>query len=312
LKREQILALNLDHDKFLRRPVSDELQTDGAPFEDICFNPDNDVYWGPSDMRILEPLQLELNETRTQMSQHRKINVLKLLINASKMTPEEAQKLMNGEVGGIALINELAQGDVLPLQIGEPVQLRADAMDIEKDIRETVGFSRLAEGAESVAPRKTKFEVQEMGQGHWIRIDERRDVVADFLIRTLKKVNRIIFEKWDTARVIPIVGQDSAIHWMQYTGKDLEGEYDLSIDMDTGRPVTTETERKDAWELLERLTANPLYLEHINVPKLLRDVVKLYKWIDTDEIVMMGPSQAQAGPMAPQIEQLGGGGLMGR
>ena len=300
LKRKHILTLNLDYDKFLRRPVSDELQTDGAPFEDICFNPDNDVYWGPSDMRILEPLQIELNETRTQMSEHRKINVLKLLINASKMTPEEAQKLMNGEVGGIALINELAQGDVFPLQIGEPVQLRADAMDIEKDIRETVGFSRLAEGAESVAPRKTKFEVQEMGQGHWIRIDERRDIVADFLVRTLEKVNRIIFAKWDTARVVPLVGSDAALHWVRFTGRELEGEYDLSVDVDTGRPVTTETKRSEAWELLERLGSSEILLQHLNIRELLRNVLKLYDWIDTDRV--MPAQEAQGGPMAPQIE----------
>lgn len=300
LKRGQILALNLDHDKFLRRPVSDELQKDGAPFEDICFNPDNDVYWGPSDMRILEPLQLELNEVRTQMSKHRKINVLKILMDAAKITPEQAQKLMGGDVGVIELIPELTKDSVIPLQIGEPVQLRADAVDIEKDIRETVGFSRLAEGAESVAPRKTKFEVQEMGQGHWIRIDERRDIVADFLVRTLEKVNRIIFEKWDQARVVPLVGPDASLHWVQFTGQELAGEYDLSIDIDTGRPVTTETKRSEAWELLERLTANEVVLAHLNPRELLRNVLKLYDWIDTDRVLLA--QEAQAGGMPAQIE----------
>jgi len=303
LKRGQILALNLDHDKFLRRPVSDELQKDGSPFEDICFNPDNDVYWGPSDMRILEPLQMELNETRTQMSKHRKINVLKILMDSGKFTPEQAQKLMSGDVGTIELIPELSRDSVIPLQIGEPVQLRADAMDIEKDIRETVGFSRLAEGAESVAPRKTKFEVQEMGQGHWIRIDERRDIVADFLVRTLEKVNKIIFEKWDTGRVVPLVGPDASIHWVQFTGRELEGEYDLSIDIDTGRPVTTEVKRSEAWELLERLGANEVVLQHLNIRELLKNVLKLYDWIDTDRVLLA--QEAQAGGMPAQVEGMG-------
>jgi len=162
-KRGQILAINLDHNKFLRRPVYDDIQDSiqGVPFEDICFNPDNDVYWGPSDMRILEPIQLELNEIRTQMSKHRKINTLKFLIN-DKISETEVQKLLAGDVGVALRIPGLVKDDVIVVQVGEPVQLRQDAIEVEKDGRETVGFSRIAEGAESVAPRKTKYEVQEM------------------------------------------------------------------------------------------------------------------------------------------------------
>ena len=50
------------------------------------------------------------------------------------------------------------------------------------------------------------------------------------------------------------------------------------------------------------MTANQLYFQHINVPKLLRDVVKLYDWINTDEIIIMGGGQAQAG--VPQSQSM--------
>lgn len=302
LKRGQILALNLDHDKFLRRPVSDELQKDGAPFEDICFNLDNDVYWGPSDMRILEPIQLELNEVRTQMSKHRKINVLKILFN-DKISEEQVQKILSGDVGVAERIPELTKDDVVVVQVNEPVQLRVDAQDIERDGRETVGFARTEEGEYAGPPRRTKAEIQTVQQAHWIRIDERRDVVADFLVRAMEKVNKIVFEKWDQARVVPLVGPDASLHWVQFTGQELAGEYDLSIDIDTGRPVTTETKRSEAWELLERLTANEVVLAHLNPRELLRNVLKLYDWIDTDRVLLA--AEAQAGGMPAQIEGMG-------
>jgi len=303
LKHGKILALNLDHDKFLRRPVDDDLQGDGAPFEDVCFNPDNDVYWGPSDMRILEPLQNELNEVRTQMSKHRKINLLKFLFN-DKFTPEQVQKFLSGDVGGAEIVPDLTRDDVVVIQPGEPIQLGNDAMGVERDIRESVGFARTEEGEYAGPPRRTKAEIQAVQQAHWIRIDERRDIVADFLIRVMEKVNTIIFERWDQARVAPIVGPDNAIHWVQFTGPEIAGDYDLSIDIDTGKPVTTEIKRAEAEHLLNMLTANPILVEHINPVELTRNVLKLYDWVDTDKVLMSQQAQqGQGGP--PQIEQLG-------
>jgi len=303
LKRGEVLALNLNHNKFLRNPTEDTLQIDGAPFVDLCFNPDNDVYWGPSDVKIMAPLQEELNETRTQMSRHRKLNLIKFLYDSGKILPEEFNKLMDGEVGGGLGINELTRDSVVVFPIGEPVQLRQDAMDIERDLRDTVGFSRTDEGEYAGPPRRTKAEIQAVQSGHWIRVDERRDLVADFLIEVVKRVLQIVYKQWNQAQVIAVVGPDNAVHWVRYTGAELHGDYELEVDMDTGQPVTSETQRAEAEKLLALFTGRP---DLVNERELAKGVLKLYPFIDVDRV--LAPQQQGMGqPQVESMDQFAGG-----
>jgi len=64
--------------------------------------------------------------------------------------------------------------------------------------------------------------------------------------------------------------------------------------------VTTEIKRQEAWELLERLGGNELVMQHLNIRELLKNVLKLYDWIDTDRVLLA--EEAQAGGMPSQIE----------
>lgn len=300
VKHKQILALNLNHDKFLRKPQFDTLQIEGAPFIDLTFNPDNDVFWGPSDASLLEGLQLELNEIKTQASQHRKVNLLKFLFDENKLHQEEFEALMDGEVGTALGIPDLTRESIVPLQPGEPIGLRQDAIETGADIRETMGFSRTEEGEYAGPPRRTKAEIQAVQGAHWIRVDERRDILADFLLKIVSKINQVIFQNWTVTRVIPVVGIDNAVHWVQYTGPQLRGEYDLEVNMDTGRPVTTEVKRAEAEKLREMFINDP----NINLRELDRSVLKLYEWIDVERVLIQ--AQGQGNPQRETLQQFMG------
>jgi len=306
IKRGEVLAINLTHNKFLRSPIKDELQKGGVPFVDLCFNPDNDVYWGPSDVKILAPLQEELNEVRTQMSEHRRINLIKFLYDSDMLTPEQFKVLMDGQVGTALGIPGIRKEAVITLQVGEPVQLRIDAQEIERDVREVVGFARTEEGEYAGPPRRTKAEIDAVSGAHWIRVDERRDIMADFIIAVMQRVMRVVYDNWDQARVIPVVGPDNAVHWVQYTGKDLYGEYEWEVDMDTGRPVTTEVKRAEAEKLIGMYVGSGL----VNEPELIKSHLKLFDWIDVDRVAAP-PQQMGMGPAQNEtMEQFAG--LYGR
>ena len=76
-KRKEICAFVPGHEKWIRKPTEDVLQIEGLPFIDFTFNEDCEYYWGPSDVQIFEPQQLEINEVRTQAMLHRRISLVK-------------------------------------------------------------------------------------------------------------------------------------------------------------------------------------------------------------------------------------------
>lgn len=307
-KRGEILAINLDHDKFLRSPVNDELQIEGVPFVDLCFNPDNDIFWGPSDATLLEPHQREINDVKAQISQHRKINLIKFLYDRELMKPEQFEALMRGQVGAGLGIPGVTKNAIIALQPGEPLILKQDAIEIERDINETLGFPRTEAGEYAGPPRRTAEEVQQVSQAHWIRMDERRDLLADFLVDIVRKINQIIFTNWTEEHVAPVVGPDKALYWVKYTGKEIKGEYDFTVNIDTGKPITMDTRRQEAERLLDKVRADPNAAQIINVQELWRKVFSLYDWID-DDTIMKAPQQPMQTATMGEFRQLFGRGV---
>ena len=307
VKKGEVLAINMDHDDFLRGPEEDDLQTEGVPYVDLGFNPDNDVYWGPSDATLLEPHQREINDTKSQISMHRRINLLKFLFDSDDISNEKFKRLFKGNVGAALGIPGLTREKIIALQPGEPLELKRDAIEIERDINETLGFPRTEAGEYAGPPRRTKAEVEQVSQGHWIRIDERRDLLADFLIDIVKKVNQVIFTKWTSERIIPVVGPDRAMYWVKYTGAQIKGEYDFTVNIDTGRPVTTETRRNEAEKLLDRVSRDSNALKIVNLPDLWKSVLSLYDWVDMDKVMLQPQNAGQVVGMGQFRDMFGRG-----
>ncbi|KKL21930.1 hypothetical protein LCGC14_2440530, partial [marine sediment metagenome] len=79
-KRKEIKSLVPGYDEWIRPPQEDIMQVEGLPYVDFTFNEDTEYYWGASDVQIIEPQQLEVNEARTQAMLHRRIALVKFLI----------------------------------------------------------------------------------------------------------------------------------------------------------------------------------------------------------------------------------------
>ncbi|KKN52578.1 hypothetical protein LCGC14_0611300 [marine sediment metagenome] len=306
-KRGEILAINLDHDKFLRSPSKDELQIEGVPYVDLCFNPDNDVFWGPSDATLLESHQKEINDVKSQISMHRRINLIKFLYDSDLLTKEKFEALMSGQIGGGLGIPGVTKNAIIALQPGEPLILKQDAIEIERDINETLGFPRTEAGEYAGPPRRTAKEVEQVSQAHWIRMDERRDLLADFLVNVVRKINQIIFTNWTTEHVAPVVGPDKAIYWVKYTGAQIMGEYDFTVNIDTGKPITMDTRRAEAERILDKVKGDPNAAQFVNVQELWKNALSLYDWIDVDKIMKTSQTGAQVTDMAGLQQMFGRG-----
>jgi hypothetical protein len=221
--------------------IDDVLQVESLPYEFIIFNRDPEYFWGIPDSRIIEPRQKELNEVKTQISRHRQIQLLKFLARKGTIDQTEIDKFLSGEVGPFVFLNEnvdAIQAAIMEFKPTMPVELYQEAQTILQDMREELGFdtNQGAQFTQGTPPTATEANI--VNQAFSMRIDERRDIVADVLVNIITKWNRYIFKLWDKERVVKIVTPEGEPAWISYTGQELAGDYFLHIDPDTGVPLT--------------------------------------------------------------------------
>lgn len=323
MKTGKIYVIADGHDKFLRED-EDVLSDLGFPFYPIIWNPDHDHFWGISDCVNLEPLQLELNEIRTVARAHRRAALLKFLYKKGAFTEDQLQKLLSGDIASIGIGIEV-DGDlersVLPFQPHVPLDFMTAAQEARMDIREISGFSRNQLGEFDRSTRRTATEAAIVEQAANIRVDERRDVLADVLADIVRGINDSLFKFWTEEHVAHIVGPDGAAYWVRFTGGDLRGEYTYRIDPDTALPTTGATRRQEAVELWRALkddvTATPdgRQFHTFNKVELARHLLLQYEGIDVEAVMNPAPAMPQGGGLmgiqelaarlaGPQMEQM--------
>lgn len=270
--------------------LSDEdvLQTkEGIPWEFIIFNRDPEYFWSIPDAHIIAPLQEELNTTATQTARHRAIALLKFLYKKGTVTKDELEKCMSGLVGvavGVEQEVDNLQNAISTLQPHIPPELYRDMAQQIQAMREVLGFSQNQEGAFSPYHGKTATESMIVSESSEERTDERRDIMADVLVNIIRKWNWFLFQFWSEAKVVQLVAPDGEPAWIQYTGDELEGDYILSIDAESGMPISRSLKYQmgqdlmktfNGDQLIDQITLRQIHLDNYDIidpraPKLLQ------------------------------------------
>ena len=238
----------------------DILQSGGLPWEFLTFNEDPEYFWGIPDAYILEPQQKELNEVKTQQSRHRKIALLKFLYLKGAVTEDQMNQFLSGEVGpAIGVDAESLATAIITLQPHMPPELWTEAAQVMNDMRESMGFSENQVGGYNrKGGNVSATETSEIAQGVDMRIDERKDIVADVMLNIIHKWNDMIFNLWDSEKIIEIVGPHGGSEWVEFTGDQIKCEYKINIDVDSGFPMTGNAKRQLADGLFKTYGGDPL------------------------------------------------------
>ncbi len=227
----------------------------------VVFNPDDEGFYGIPDSQILEPLQLEMNENLTVQMYHRRLSIMKLLVQRGSIQPAELEKLINGEIlpavyvdGDINESIKYIQGSTIPPELPQM------ANALEGIIRDMMGQSRNQSGEFREGSRSpTAREVQEVSEASNIRTDERRDEMADLLTKVITDVNPLIFRNWGDEVVEKVIGPAGIPIWIAFRPKMLEkGTYEFKVDPDTSIPDTKDLRHIKAIEMYGILKENPL------------------------------------------------------
>jgi hypothetical protein len=281
----KVFALSLDHDSFLRID-DDELQIEGLPARAIGFNEDPDYFWWTPDARLIEVQQAEINDIRTMAKMHRRIGLLKGLYDKNAIKPEEMAKFLDEDPKAFAGVDVGPQGDIRKtvayIQSHVPPDLISYAREVREDVREIVGFSRNQMGSfEESSGRRTAHEAEIVRAASAIRIDERRDIMADHLESVIRGYNQIVFKNWSSERIVDIVGQDGARYWVRFTGEEIKGEFHYKIDPEEALPQDQRTRRQDAKEFMQIAATIP----GVDMQYLVKQYSRQFDWLDPSMLV---------------------------
>lgn len=272
--------------------INDELQIDGLPYEFIRFNEDMEFFWGLSDIGLLQPQQLEMNDIKTIIARQRKYGLLKFLYRKGALTQENLDKLMSDDVDDVGCgvefsedVESLASAAMAMIPHSLTQELERDKQMVLSDSREVVGLSRNSSGEYIPMTSKTATETESVDAGVSVRVDDRRDHMADVLTRIIRKFNQYIFKFWTTDRVIQVTGEDGAKYWVNYTGDQIKSEYTLQIDPEAGQPISRELKYKLTKEMFMELRNDP-YIDQVGLRK---QLLRQYDWLDPEASLLLAP-----------------------
>jgi hypothetical protein len=276
MRNKKIIVLLTGDEKgrFLRDD-DDLLQIDGPPIVSAFFNEDPDWFWGPPDARIMEPQQLEINETNTQNMYHRRINLVKFFYDLNKVAPDMVQKMLSGNIGPGIGVNGSVSDAVSFLAPHMPPDLANWIFQQEAAVRTLLGMGRQQSGAASTG-RRTATESQIIQAGFESRMDEKRDAMATALKDIMRKALGMVFKFWKQEKVTQVVGYDGARYWVKYNADMIRGEYDLKVDVESMSPIGKNEKRKSLTALIQALANNP----RANMDYLLRELIREFEWVD--------------------------------
>lgn len=272
----------------------DSMQTNRFPFFDITFNPDEQVFWGVPDGQILEPQQLELNEIRTQTMKHRRIALAKILFKKNTIDESEIAKLMSEDVAAAIEVNGNPDTDIKNFQLGQlPVDLVIAGNQADQDVREMMGLSRNQTGEfQSRRGDTSATEAAAVQQATEIRVDERRDIIADMMVDVVNEMHSLIFEHWTEEQVVDIIGPGGAPIWVKIDPSMLRSsQYIVSVDPDSSAPKTRDVREAKAMGVYQLLQTNPL----IDPMKLTQYLLTELEGVEMDELMRILPTPPGAG-----------------
>lgn len=240
----------------------DTLLSRNVPIKTLVFNPDGDSFWGIPDSQIIEPFQLEINEIRTiLMHARRQLNV-KFLARRGAMLEEEVEKMQSEDARAVAFTEQDPRTAIQKIEgdYNTVLSLTNALTAILQDVRESVGFSRNQFGEyNSRSGDTTATEATIVNRASEIRLDERRDALADLLSEIIVDVNDIMFHHWTTEQVVQVLGPGGVPVWVRFQPTMLSrGKYTVKVDSDNGLPETRQIREQRAKEMYAILKDNPL------------------------------------------------------
>lgn len=286
-------------DKFLVNPTDIPFSF-GHPFVMLRNYDIPDHFYPMGELEAIEPLQLELNETRTQMMNHRKRFSRKWLYKESAFDPEGRSALESDEDNILVpVISEEPLGGVvapMPAVISPPEFYNQSNL-ISSDIDRVSGVSEYMRGGMPEI-RRTATEAGIIQDNANARSSEKLAIIELAIAECARRLVAIAQQYMSGEQVVRISGAGSKPLWLTFDKDYIAGEFDYEVEAGSTAPVNESFKRQMALQVVNAM-APFAGAGIIDMPKLANYVLEQGFGIRSAASFVMQP-QMPAQPVTPQ------------
>lgn len=234
----------------------DQLGLEGFPYEYLPWDECIDKFYPQAMAEVIEDLLLEYNKLRSMELNHLKRFARKYEARRDAFDDAGKTALRSGEDGYVFEVDTLDVPNIraiedAPLDAQHSTNIRL----IESEVRQLIGLDEFIKGSGS--PSMTATQTAEISRGTSLRVQWRKDMLEDFLIKTVRKLWMVLQQYHDTEDMLPIVGPDGLTEYQKYSREEIQGEYKLEIGVNSTSPPDRQQDIKNAIDRYNLLRNDP-------------------------------------------------------
>lgn len=248
----------------------------GLPFVLIENYDVPDAFYPIGELEAIEPLQYELDATRSSMVRARKLDVPKFIARKGAFDQTAKDALGSDTPYRVAETdNDRALNDlIIPLPRNDAnAQLYQNHSEvIEADINLVTGVNDYMRGAQSEI-RRTATEASIIQDAANARAADKLAIIEHAISEIARRLVGLAQHYLEGEQVARVVGAAGAMTWVPFTADDIAGEYDFDVEGGSTQPQNETFRRQQAMQLLQTMTPF-IQMGVINVPVLLGQVLR--------------------------------------
>lgn len=241
-------------DKFLVNPTKIPF-TFGHPFVMLRNYEVPEFFYPIGELEAIEPLQMELNETRTQMMNHRKRFSRKWLYKESAFDADGRSALESDEDNVmVPVISEEALGSVIapmPAVISPPEFYNQSDL-ISKDIDRVTGVSEYQRGSLPEI-RRTATEAGIIQDAANARSADKLAIIERAIGDCARRLVMLAQEFMTGEQAVRLVGKGSDQVWITFDRDYIKGEFDFEVEGGSTQPVNESFRRQMAMQVVNAM-----------------------------------------------------------
>jgi hypothetical protein len=214
------------------------------------------------EIECMEPLQLELDMTRSAQLRDLLNHVRKYASRKGTLDQENIERLATGRDGELVLLEESAPDDVskslvsLP-SMEIPQQTYQMTQIISEDLTRVSGVSDYAMGSMPEI-RRTATEAGIIQDSANSRAADKLAQIEIALAYVARRICQLGQQYLTQEQVARIEGEDGAINWVEFDKEAIQGEFDFDIEAGSTQPQNETFRRQSALQLMDAVSS-PLF-----------------------------------------------------
>jgi len=309
LKRGTVAVFCENGSKFLVAPTKIPFGF-GHPFVMIRNYDVPDQFYPMGELEAIEPLQYELNATRTQMMNHRKRFSRKWLYKESAFDNDGRNALESDEDNTLVpVITEDPLGSVIvPMPaVVNPPEMYSVSNLIQQDIDRISGVAEFMRGGASEISR-TATEAAIMQDAMNARTSDKLAEIERAISLCAKRLIALAQQFMTGEQAVRVVGSSAMPIWVNFDADYIKGEFDFEVEAGSTQPVNESFRRQMALQMVDAM-APFVGAGVVDMAALARHVLQFGFGVKAPEAFLAAPApmmQEQQPPMGELSQGLPG------